>query len=41
MADETISFNSGRRKAEAMGRFVELHALQNDLIEKLNNLLQP
>jgi len=41
MADEIISLKGGGQKAEAMGRLTEFHALQNDLFEKLNNLLQP
>ena len=41
MAAEVLSLNEDGRQAEAMGRIAELHALRDELFEKLHNLLQP
>jgi hypothetical protein len=41
LAAEVLSLNDDGRRAEAMGRIAELHALRDMLFEKLSNLLQP
>jgi EAL domain-containing protein (putative c-di-GMP-specific phosphodiesterase class I) len=41
LAVEVLSLSGDGRKAEAMGRIAELHELRDDLLDKLNNLLQP
>ncbi len=41
LASEILSLNGDGRQAEAMGRIAELRTLQDELFEKLNNLLQP
>ena len=41
LAVEVLSLNADGRSAEAMGRIPELHALRDELFEKLSNLLQP
>ena len=41
LAVEVLSLSGDGRKAEAMGRIAELHALRDDLFDKVNNLLQP
>jgi hypothetical protein len=40
LADQVLSLSGDGRKEEAMGRIAELHALRDDLFDKLNNLLQ-
>jgi EAL domain-containing protein (putative c-di-GMP-specific phosphodiesterase class I) len=40
LADQVLSLGVNGRKAEAMARIDELHALRDDLFDKLDNLLQ-